>query len=175
MTAYPKALERERRLADGRTVLIRPIRAEDEPREHQFLDQLSGDTRRRRFMRYAFPQSDGLVHFFTHVDYDRHMAFVCEATVEGEPHLIGDARYMANPDGRSCEFGIVVADDWHHTGIAQLLMRALMDAARAHGFSTIEGLVLSDNTDMLDFVKSLGFEVLRVPEDVATVRVVKWL
>jgi len=35
--------------------------------------------------------------------------------------------------------------------------------------------VLSDNTEMLDFVKSLGFEVLRVPEDVATVRVVKWL
>ena len=175
MTAYPKALERERRLADGRTVLIRPIRAEDEPREHQFLDQLSGDTRRRRFMRYAFPQGDGLVHFFTHVDYDRHMAFVCEATVEGEPHLIGDARYMANPDGRSCEFGVVVADDWHHTGIAQLLMSELMRAARERGFATMEGLVLRDNADMLGFVSALGFAVQEMPEEPGLVRVVKRL
>lgn len=175
MTAYPKALERERRLADGRTVLIRPIRAEDEPREHQFLDQLSGDTRRRRFMRYAFPQSDGLVHFFTHVDYDRHMAFVCEATVEGEPHLIGDARYMANPDGRSCEFGVVVADDWHHTGIAQLLMSELMRAARERGFATMEGLVLRDNVDMLGFVSALGFAVQDMPEAPGLLRVVKRL
>jgi acetyltransferase len=175
MTAYPKALERERRLADGRTVRIRPIRAEDEPREHRFLDQLSGDTRRRRFMRYAFPQSDALVHFFTHVDYDRHMAFVCEATVEGEPHLVGDARYMANPDGRSCEFGIVVADDWHHTGIAQLLMAELMRTARQHGFETMEGLVLRDNADMLGFVSALGFAVQEMPEEPGLVRVVKRL
>ena len=175
MAAYPKALERERRLADGRTVLIRPIRAEDEPREHQFLDHLSGDTRRRRFMRYAFPQSDALVHFLTHVDYERHMAFVCEASLEGEPHLVGDARYMANPDGRSCEFGIVVADDWHHSGIAQLLMSALTRAARQHGFETMEGLVLRDNADMLGFVSALGFAVQEMPEEPGLVRVVKRL
>ena len=175
MAAYPKALERERRLADGRTVLIRPIRPEDEPREHQFLDQLSGDTRRRRFMRYAFPQSGGLVHFFTHVVYERHMAFVCEASAAGEPHLVGDARYVANPDGRSCEFGVVVADDWHHTGIAQLLMSELMRAARARGFETMEGLVLRDNADMIGFVSALGFAVNDMPEEPAMVRVVKHL
>ena len=49
-----------------------------------------------------------------------------------------EARYVANPDGRSCELGIVVADDWHHTGIAQRLMGALIDAARARDFWTLE-------------------------------------
>jgi acetyltransferase len=175
MTADPRTLERERRLADGRTVRIRPIRPDDEPRERRFLDALSGDTRRRRFMRYAFPQSEGLVHFFTHVDYERHMALVCETTVEGEPHLVGDARYMAHPDGRSCEFGIVVADDWHHTGIAQLLMGELMRAARQRGFETMEGLVLRDNADMLGFVSALGFAVQDMPEEPGLLRVVKRL
>ena len=99
------------------------------------------------------------------------MAFVCEH----DGRIVGDARCVAHPAAPSCELGIVVADDWHHTGVAQLLMSALIEAARAHRFSTIEGLVLSDNKDMLDFVKSLGFEVLQAPEDVATVRVVKWL
>jgi acetyltransferase len=175
MAAYPSELVCSRQLADGRRVVIRPIRPDDEPREHQFLDELSGDTRRRRFMRYAFPQHDALVHFFTQVDYERHMAFVCEASVEGEPHLIGDARYMANPDGRSCEFGIVVADDWHHSGIAQLLMAELMRAARKHGFETMEGLVLRDNADMLGFVSALGFAVQDMPEEPGLVRVVKRL
>ena len=176
VTAYPKALEHERRLADGRTVLIRPIRADDVPGERDFLDRLSGDTRRRRFMRYAGPVNGELVHFFTHIDYDRHMAFVCEATVDGEPQLVGDARYVANPGGASCEFGIVIADDWHHTGVAQLLMHALIRAARARGFRTMEGLVLRDNGDMLDFVRALGFEASEAPEEAPpVVRVVKAL
>ena len=175
MAEYPSELVCTRQLADGRRVVVRPIRHDDEPREHEFLDRLSGDTRRRRFMRYAVAKDGSLVHFFTHVDYDRHMAFVCEARVEGEPHLVGDARYVANPDGRSCEFGIVVADDWHHTGIAQLLMSELMRAARRRGFETMEGLVLRDNADMIGFVSALGFAVNDMPQEPGMVRVVKRL
>ena len=162
MAEYPSELVCTRQLADGGSVLIRPIRHDDEPREREFLDHLSGDTRQRRFMR-------------SQIDYDRHMAFVCEASIEGRPHLVGDARYVANPDGRSCEFGIVVADDWHHTGIAQLLMSELMRAARQHGFETMEGLVLRDNADMLGFVSALGFAVQDMPEEPGLVRVVKRL
>ena len=175
MAKYPVELVCTRQLADGRRVVIRPIRPDDEPREHAFLDRLSRDTRRRRFIRYAGAYDGPLVHFFTHVDYERHMAFVCEASVAGEPHLVGDARYVANPDGRSCEFGVVVADDWHHTGIAQLLMSELMRAARARGFETMEGLVLRDNADMIGFVSALGFAVNDMPEEPAMVRVVKRL
>ena len=175
MADYPSHLERRRVLADGREVLVRPIRAGDEPGEHEFLERLSGDTRRRRFMRYAGAADGALVHFFSHIDYDRHMAFVCEATIDGAPQLVGDARYVANPDGRSCEFGVVVADDWHHTGIAQLLMSELMREARRRGFETMEGLVLRDNADMIGFVSALGFSVSEAPQDPTLVRVVKRL
>lgn len=73
------------------------------------------------------------MHFYTHVDYDRHMAFVCEAAAR----LVGEARYVANNGTRSCELGIVVADDWHHTGVAQLLLDALMRAAQARQLKTL--------------------------------------
>jgi len=176
MASYSAALEERRRLPDGRSVLIRPIRPDDEPSEQEFLDRLSGDTRRRRFLKYAGSPNGKLARFFTRVDYDRHMAFVCEATIDGEAHLVGDARYVANADGTSCEFGIVVADDWHHTGIAQLLMNALMRAARSRGLETMEGLVLADNADMLGFVRALGFEVNEAPLQAPPVsRVVKRL
>lgn len=150
---------------------VRPITVQDEPAERRFFARLSPRTLRLRFHNRENAVNEDLIHFFTDIDHDRHLAFLCEHAGE----IVGEARCMANPDGRSCELGIVVADDWHHTGVAQRLMDALIDAARTHGLRTIEGLVLADNTDMLDFVKELGFEVHRTPEQPDTVRVVKRL
>jgi acetyltransferase len=158
-------------LADGRSVLIRPIRADDEPGERQFFDCLSGETRQLRFMKFVKSLNEKLIHFFTHIDYDRHMAFVCEY----QGRLVGEARYVANPGGASCEFGIVIADDWHRSGIAGLLMDALIGAARARGFETMEGLVLRSNSGMLRFVKALGFALAPEPYEPTTVRAVKRL
>jgi acetyltransferase len=171
MADYPGHLARRHTLADGREVTIRPVREEDAEGERRFLRGLSSASRRLRFMRNVEAPSEQLVHFYTHVDYRRHMAFVCEA---GD-RLVGEARYVGNADGRSCELGIVVADDWHHTGIAQLLMQALMDAARSRGYRRMEGLVLAENADMLGFVAGLGFDVVAAPEDPVAVRVVKQL
>jgi acetyltransferase len=175
MADYPAHLARERRLADGRTVLVRPIRPDDAQREREFLERLSPQARRRRFIKYAHAPDQDLIHFFTHIDYDRHMAFVCEARNGARSEIVGDARYTGNAEGRSCELGIVVADDWHHTGVAQLLMEALTRAARAHGFQTMQGVVLRDNRDMLDFVRALGFEAAPAPEDARLVRITKRL
>lgn len=175
MAEYPLHLVRRRALADGRTVVIRPIRVEDETPTRDFFDHLSADSRQMRFMKFVRSLSDKLVHFFTHVDYEKHMAFVCEAEVEGRPTLVGEARYVGNPDGRSCEFGVVIADDWHHTGIAGLLMEALIRAARANRFETMEGLVLRDNRDMIRFVRALGFEATPDPLESTLMRTVKKL
>jgi len=171
MAGYPAHLAHERRLADGRSVLIRPIRADDEPGERVFFDHLSGETKSLRFLKSVASVNESMIHFFTHIDYDRHMAFVCEYGGE----LVGEARYVANPGGASCEFGVVIADDWHKSGIAGLLMEALIQAARERGFETMEGLVLRTNFDMLRFVRALGFEIHPEPYEPTTVRVVKRL
>jgi acetyltransferase len=172
MAVYPLHLVRRRRLVDGRDVTIRPVRPGDERAEAQFLEQLSGEAQRLRFLNFVQAPGETLVHFFTHIDYDRHMAFVCEA--EGGA-LVGEARYVANADGRSCEFGVVVADAWRHAGVAQLLMDALIRAAQARKLETIEGLELSENHDMLRFAKSLGFELNPDPVKPALVRVTRKL
>ena len=175
MAEYPLHLARKRTLADGRTVTIRPIRADDEMATRDFFDHLSEDARQMRFMKYVKALSDKMIHFFSHVDYEKHMAFVCEAEAGGRPVLVGEARYVANPDGRSCEFGVVIADDWHGSGIAGLLMEALIRAARAQRLETMEGLVLRDNHDMLKFVRALGFEAAPDPVESTLMRAVKKL
>jgi acetyltransferase len=175
MGEYPSHLARRRALSDGRSVTIRPIRAEDQAAASEFFGHLSAEALRLRFMKFVSSLSERVVHFFTHIDYDRHMAFVCEAEAGGRSELVGEARYVANPDGRSCEFGVVIADAWHKTGIAGLLMEALIRYAQARGFETMEGLVMRDNHEMLKFVRALGFEATPAPEEPALVRVARKL
>ena len=41
------------------------------------------------------------------------------------------ARYITNPDGLSCEFAIVVDDEWQRAGLGRYLMTQLIEVARA--------------------------------------------
>jgi GNAT superfamily N-acetyltransferase len=172
MAGYPTHLVATHRLFDGRTVTIRPIRPEDSSRVREFLAATSEDSRYRRFHEWVQAPSHGMVHFLTDIDYDHHMALVCSVAHERGEELVGEARYVANADGSSCDFGILIEDAWRRSGIAGLLMEALIRAARARGFATMEGLVLADNSAMLRFAHALGFEIERAAGDLKTVRVV---
>lgn len=175
MAEYPSHLVTERRLRDGRTVTLRPIRAADASLERAFVNGLSGESRYLRFQKWVHEPSEKLVRFLTDVDYERHMAFACTFERDARQELVGQARYVVNPDGESCELGIVVADDWQKSGIAGLLMDALLRAARARGLKRMEGIVLANNSGMLRFARMLGFKVHPSPDDRTLVRIEKAL
>lgn len=176
MSDYPSRLVHERKLLDGRKVVIRPIRANDDLLERDFLrNGVSGEGRYMRFHKWVGAPSDKLIHFLTDIDYDRHMAFVCVHGEGDDIELCGEARYVVNSDGKSCEFGVVIADAWRKSGVAGLLMEALIRVARERGLSRMEGLVLRNNPTMLRFARALGFEVHSAPEDPLTLRITKAL
>jgi len=170
--AYPQHLVRERRLFDGRTVTIRPIRHDDCDRVREFLNASSEEARYKRFQKWVHAPSNSLVHFLTDIDYDRHLAFVCTVPRAADEEIVGEARYIANADGVSCEFGVMIEDAWRKTGIAGLLMDALIHAARERGFATMEGLVLRSNLKMQRFAQALGFEVVPIEGERSTLCIV---
>ncbi len=170
---YPQELVAEHRLRDGRTATLRPVRRGDEAMERDFIRRLSGETRYLRFQKWVNAPSDRLIHFLTDVDYARHLALVAVTKRGRAEEVIGEARYVADADGAGCELGIVVADDWQKSGIAGLLMEALVRAARARGLKRMDGQVLADNRPMLRFVRALGFRVEPIEGDRTVVRIVK--
>jgi acetyltransferase len=96
------------------------------------------------------------------------MALVAVAPDDATPagqKFVGVARYIANPDGESAEFAVVVADDWHGRGVGRGLMTRLAASARKRGFSRISGAVLRANPAMLRFVRAFGFTTADDPED----------
>ena len=175
MAEYPAHLVQRHRLFDGRAVTIRPIRPDDEALVRHFLDELSGESRYLRFQKWVHAPSEKLVHFLTDVDHDRHLALICTVPCADGEELVGEARYVADQNGIHGEFGIMIADDWHKTGIAGLLMEALLGAARERGLQTMEGQVLTRNAAMLRFARGLGFSIEPMVGDFTTMRIVKRL
>jgi acetyltransferase len=146
-------------LRDGTRVVIRPIRPEDRQIEQDFVRKLSDESRYFRFFNAIRDLSETALTRFTQVDYNREMALIAVVCENGRETEIGVARYSINPDGRSCELAIAVADAWQRKGIGSKLMHSLMDAARSRGLETMQGWVLSGNTRMLALADGLGFTI----------------
>jgi acetyltransferase len=162
---YPSHLKTSYQAKDGTLVTIRPIKPEDVRMENEFVKALSPESRYMRFMNTIREVSPSQMVRLTQIDYDREMAFVATIDVEGAELEVGVSRYATSPDGESCEFAIVVADNWQGKGLARRLMGVLIDTARSNGLKYMHGDFLSENGRMLAFVASLGFVLSTHPED----------
>jgi acetyltransferase len=164
-TGYPAGLTRIVQLADGTSVMLRPICAEDAAAEREFVHRLSP---RARYLRFLGPVNDitpELLSRWTEIDYSREMALVAViATPEGE-RQIGVARYVMLDDGATCEVAVVVSDDWQGKGVAHYLLRSLIDAGRARGLRTMVGITLPENERVKNLARQAGFELAADPDD----------
>lgn len=166
---YPTHLQTHWSTPDGTPVHIRPIRPEDAGLETEFVSKLSPETRYFRFMNTVKELAPAMLARLTQIDYDREMAFIATTDNQGTEIEIGVCRYAVNPDRDSCEFAVVVADDWQHRGLARKLMSLLIDTARSRGLKYMNGVFLANNERMLRFVQGLGFALSKDPEDNALV------
>ncbi len=166
---YPAHLISEFQLADGTAIKIRPIRPEDANIEKSFVRHLSAKSRYFRFMQELNELDETMLVRFTQLDYDRELALIAVTKDDdnNEQAELGVARYIMNPDGKSCEFVLVVADQWQGNGIGTRLMQVLMNAARQRGFTEMVGEVMAENNGMLQLVRDLGFSIIQSSEDPA--------
>lgn len=162
---YPTHLVSSWQLTDGTNITIRPIRPEDAELEQEFVHNLSEESRFFRFMNAVQELTPGMLVRFTQIDYSRDMALIAVTHDHDKEIELGVTRFTSNPDGESCEFALVVADNMRGKGMGHKLMTALMDAARSKGLKTIEGEVLKNNASMLHLMTRLGFTIEASPED----------
>lgn len=161
---YPAELETRVCLKSGVFSVFRAIRPEDASGLQQFVRGLSEQSRYFRFVGAMQELPPRLLARFTQIDYDREMAII--ALLESdETKIIGVVRYMLNPDAKSCEFSLAVADEVHGQGVGGSLMQRLMQIAKARGLVVMEGIVLANNSAMLRLVTRLGFSNAADPDD----------
>ena len=156
---YPNYLVSEWSLTDGTPLIIRPIRPEDANLEQDFVRNLSDKAKHFRFMGGLYELTPAMLERTTQIDYDREMAILAIIKHGAEDIIVGIAQYVINPDMLSCEFGLVVADQWQQKGVGHHLMTCLINVAQTKHLKVMEGSVLSANSDMLTMASHLGFSI----------------
>ena len=159
------------RAPDGSIVRIRPIASTDATLIREFVGSLSFETRYLRFMGTVRELSPQAIDRLTRVDHRREAALIGVVNYEGADRIVGVARYAMNADDETCDFAIVVADNWQRRGLGSRLLTLLGDTASARGFKRIGGDVLAINRAMTAFVSTHGFSVTLSEGDPRSLRV----
>lgn len=165
MTINPPATET---LRDGTRIQIRPIRKTDMELERRFIEGLSPQARRYRFLYTMRTPSDALLRQMTDIDEHRDAALVALVGEAEQLREIGVARFSTVGEGKA-EVAVTVSDDWRQKGLGTLLLKHLIEVARGRGIKTLFSIDPADNTPMRRFAECMGFECTVNPEDATQV------
>jgi acetyltransferase len=161
---YPQQYSSPWKLRNGASIIIRPIRPEDEPLMVKFHGTLSEET---VYFRYFGQQK--LEKRIAHerltricfIDYDREMALVAvrQEPDMKEPEIIGVGRLVRPHGVLEAEFAIEISDRFQRQGLGTRLLQLLVDIGRQESLERIVGYILPDNYGMLHVAKKVGFTV----------------
>lgn len=160
---YPEEWERTTALKDGREVLMRPIRPEDEALYPDFFTEVTPEDLRLRFFAPIKDFSHAFLAKLTQLDYERAIAFAAIETATGR--LLGVVRLHADPDHVTGEYAILLRSNLKGQGLGWKLMKLMIEWAAADGLTTVKGEVLRENRTMISMCEALGFSVKSSPDD----------
>jgi acetyltransferase len=155
-------------LGDGLRVRLRLTRPTDALRVRDFLERLSPETRRRRFL-VAMPEvGDMPVRHFTFYNPRERLVVAATSPVDGREEIVGLGDIALLSTGLA-EIGVVVDDMRQERGIGQLLTRTIAGLALARGATHVKAELLDENAPMLRLMQRLGPTVRTVEDGTSVV------
>ncbi len=159
ISPYPKKYETLWTLRNGREVLLRPIKPEDEPLWLEMFQSFSEESIRYRFFQVIKDTPHEVRVRYCNIDYDREIAIVAELTEEGRRKILGVARLSIEPDGKSGELAFIVSDKWQGLGLGTKMVDYVLEIAKEMGVETVYAIMLPDNKRALSLTKKMGFNL----------------
>jgi len=166
ISPYPKKYETVWRMRDGRTVLLRPIKPEDEPLWLEMFQNFSEESVRYRFFQIIKDTPHEVRVRYSNIDYDREIGIVAELEEEGRRQILGVVRLIIEPDGKNGEIAFIVADPWQGLGLGSKMVDYMIEICKDKGLETVYALMLPDNYRAIRLLKKMGFTI-QYTQDVA--------
>jgi acetyltransferase len=161
----PKKYEKIWSLWDGRTVLLRPIKPEDEPLWFEMFQNFSEESVHNRFF-YLIKDTPHAVRIrYCDIDYSKEIAIVAELQKE-RYRILGVVRLTIDTDKKSGEVAFIVADPWQGLGLGSAMVDYMIEICKDIGLETIYARILPHNHRAIKLVKKRGFTV-QYKDDVA--------
>jgi acetyltransferase len=159
ITPYPRKYETMWKLRDGRTVILRPIKPEDEPLWLEMFQNFSEESVRYRFFQILRDTPHEIRVRYCNIDYDREIAIVAELTEEGRKRILGVARVSIEPDGKTGEIAFIVADPWQGLGLGTKMVDYVLEICADMKLETIYAIMLADNYRAIGLMKKMGLTI----------------
>ncbi len=161
---YPAKYETCWNLRDGRVVLLRPIRPEDEPLWLEMFQKFSDEAIRYRFFEIMKDTSHKVRARYCDIDYDKEMAIVAELAEEGSRKILGVVRLSMEPDKKTGEIAFIVADPYQGLGLGAKFVDYMIEIARDLRLESIYGIMLPDNLKAIRLAKKMGFIITHLKD-----------
>lgn len=142
-------------LDSGVCVRLRLTRPSDADRVREFLEGVSSETRKRRFLTPMPEVPDATVRHFTFYDPRERMAVGATALLGGTEAIVGLADMVPLATGLA-EIGVIVTDAHQGRGIGQLLSEAVARLALQRGATHLKAEMIDQNLPMLRLMERLG-------------------
>ena len=155
---------------DGAPVVIRPIRAEDEPllvKFHETLSERSVSLRYFHAIKLGRRTAHDRLTRICFNDYDRELALVADHKEPwaGTHEILGVGRLSKLRGGVEAEFALLVNDLHQGRGIGTELLRRLLEIAGDEKIARVTAEILPDNQEMQHVCEKLGFRLERSIEE----------
>lgn len=151
-------------------VRIRPISIRDCHGLVEFYSQLSGDSRRTRFLGTGTGVTRTAAAILCRPNHAHEKGLVAVATDGiGPPSIVGHV-CMLRTAAKSSELGIAVADAYQGHGIGRRLYRAALEWARDNGIETLTASAFADNSRVLALLTG-GCSATVTPAGAGTVEI----
>jgi acetyltransferase len=166
---YPAQYVSRWRMKNGKEILFRSIRPDDEPLMVNFhktlseqsvylryfhMENLSARVAHERLIRKCF------------IDHAQEMALVVERKTpeDGQREILAVGRLSKMSSGRKAELAVLVSDRYQRHGLGGELVRRLIQVARDQGVHEIVANILPENLAMRALANRFGFNI-RTSED----------
>jgi acetyltransferase len=157
ISPYPKKYETLWKMRDGRTVLLRSIEPEDEPLWLEMFQNFSEESIRYRFFEIIKDTPHEVRVRYCNIDYDREVAIVAELTEHGKRKILGVVRLIEEPDGKSGEIAVIVADPYQGLGLGSKMIDYMIEICIERELETVYGFMLPGNYRALQLMEKMGF------------------
>ena len=149
---------------DGREILFRPIRPEDEPLMVKFHETLSDESVHLRYFHMeklgTRVAHERLVRK-CFIDYAQEMALVAERTAAetGQREILAVGRLSKSQNAQEAEVAVLVSDHYQRQGLGTELLGRLIEVARQERLQELVAHILLENLAMRNLADHFGFKL----------------
>ena len=160
ISPYPEKYRSLWKLRDGRTVILRPIKPEDEPLWLEMFHNFSQESLHfRLFQTIIEPIAHEFSARYCNIDYDRELAIVAEIEDGGKRKMLGVVRLNIDPAENAGELSFIVADPWQGQDLGSKMVDYMIEICRDKQLEKISAVMLPDNYRAIKLFQEMGFTI----------------